>query len=144
MCLMLHQPSQRRVQLALGIARRTTDAGVGDADTDTQLHVETLWPVGREFGIDRGDETGEELVCRLRVSHRQHDSVAGLLPQSAPVHQQRRLADRPLAQQRGVLWLTLARPGDPRLEDGRLALAPSQQRREDPAARSEWVRRSRL
>jgi len=69
---------------------------------------------------------------------------AGLLPQAAPVHQQRRLADRPLAEKRRVLRLTLARPGDPRLEDGRLALAASQQRREDPAARSEWVRRSRL
>jgi hypothetical protein len=69
--------------------------------------------------------TGEELVCGLRVRHREHNSVAGLLAQSAPVHQQRRLADRPLAKERGVLRLTLARPGDARLEDGRLALAAS-------------------
>ena len=109
-----------------------TDASVQDSDTDTQLHVETLWPVGRELGIDRGDETGKKLVCRLRVRHRQHHGVAGLLPQSAPVHQKRRLADRPLAQQSGVLRLTFARASDARLKDRRLALTPSQQRREDP------------
>jgi len=95
--LMLDQASQCCAQLTLAIARRTTDAGVGDSDIETKLQVETPWPAGREFGMDRRDETGEELVCRLRVRHRQHDGVASLLPQPAPVHQQRCLADRPLA-----------------------------------------------
>ena len=124
MSLVLDQPSERATQLPLGITRWATDVRPGDAHIETHLEVQVLRPVGGELGIHRRDEPSEELVCRLRVRHRQHDGVAGLLPQSAPVHQQGRLADCPLAEERGVLRLTLECPGDPRLEDGRLALAP--------------------
>lgn len=95
--------------------------------------------VGGELGIDRSDEPSEEFICRLRVRHGEDNSIAGLLAQSAPMHQQRRVADRPLAEKGRVLRMPLARPADPGLEDGRLTLPPSQQRREDPAARSECV-----
>jgi hypothetical protein len=60
------------------------------------------------------------------------------------VHQQGGLADRPVAEQGRVFGLALPGALDASLEDRRLVLAASQKRREDPAARSERVRRSRL
>jgi hypothetical protein len=132
-----HEASQRPSELGLDILARSTQPGVGDADVKPDLEVEPVAPVGINPGRDR--QPAKELVPRLRIGHGQDNRIAGLLPQPAPVHEERRLADRPLAEEGGVLGLTVAGPRDARLEDRHLVLAPRQQRREDPAARPEWV-----
>ncbi len=55
------------------------------------------------------------------------------------MHEQRRLADGPFAEQRGVVRMALAGPRDAGHGDLGLVLATSQERREDPAAGPEWV-----
>jgi hypothetical protein len=136
-------PSARRSTRRRRAARRSRSS-IGDTDVEPDLHLDAPTPVRRQLRIDRRDRAGEEFVGGPRAGHRQDDDVAGLLPKSTPVHQQRRLADRPVAEERGVLRLTLAGPRDACVQDGRLAVAPGEERREVPAAGSEWVRRSRL
>jgi hypothetical protein len=70
--------------------------------------------------------------------------VAGVPEETSPVHQQGRLADRPVAEQGRVFGLTVPGALDASLEGRRFMLTAGQKRREDPAARSERVRRSRL
>lgn len=101
-CSTLDEVSDHRAKLAPRITGRPPDTSIGDTDVEPDLHLDTPTPIRRQLSIDRRDQAGEELVRGLRVGHRQDDGVAGLLPKSTPVHQQRRLADRPLAEQRGV------------------------------------------
>ena len=134
-----HEASQRPSQVGLDSLARSTQTGVGDADVEPDLEVEPLAPVGINPGLDRLSQPAEELVLRLRIGHGQDDRIAGLLAQPAPVHEEGRLPDRPVAEEGGVLRLALAGPRDARREDGRLALTPGQHGRKDPAARPEWV-----
>jgi len=63
---------------------------------------------------------------------------AGIGPRLGEI-EQRRFADGPLAEQRGVMRMALAGPRKSGHRDLGLVLATSQQRREDPAAGPKWV-----
>ena len=134
-----HESPKRPSQVGLDILARWTQPGVGDADVEPDLKVEPLTPVGIQPGLDRLGQPAEELVLRLRIGHGQDDRIAGLLPQPAPVHEEGRLPDRPVAEEGGVLgWPSRVRA----MRAVKMAVSrsrPDSMGSEDPAARPEWV-----
>lgn len=103
--------NRRRSVSTVGRDRRTPSY-FGGADVEPDLEVEPLAPVGINPGFDRLGQPAEELVLRPRVGQGQDDRIAGVRPQPAPVHEEGRLSDRPVAEEGGVLGLALAGPRD--------------------------------
>jgi len=113
---------KRGAKLLLDFPCRLSEARLGHADIEPNLEVELRGPAAVRLGRDGARQPSEQILPRLGVRHRQHDTVAGGLQPTAPMHQQRRLADRPLTEQRGVLRVALAGPRDACLEHGGLRL----------------------